>query len=127
MGLIYTSRVGYKGPGALDITVKSASDAGRILAPTWALVGGHKHWAGYAPLTDDQYTALYLDILRGRYRENEQAFIELICRAETVLLCYCPAGVFCHRHLAVKVLKKIATAKGLTLFCGGELSSHQNT
>jgi len=121
MGTVYTSRIGYRGQSGLDITVKSAKGLGKILAPTWALVGGYKCWQDYAPLTDQQYTTLYLDLLRARYRVNAQAFIEIIQREHVVLLCYCHTGAFCHRHLAVKVLEKIALAKRLPLIRGGEL------
>lgn len=121
MGMVYTSRIGYQGEAGLDITVKSAKGIGELLAPTWALVGGYKHWHGYTALTDQQYTALYLDLLRRRYRANEQAFIELIQRPQLVLVCYCRSGVFCHRHIALDVLEKIANAKGLPFTRGGEL------
>ena len=121
MGTICTSRVGYPGPSGLDITVKSATGPGQVLAPTWALVGGYKNWQGYVPLTEQQYTETYLDLLRVRYRANEQAFIEIIQREHVVLLCYCRAGVFCHRYLALEVLEKIACAKGLPVQRGGEL------
>lgn len=121
MGTVYTSRIGYRGQSGLDITVKSAKGIGEILAPTWTLVGGYKHWHGYAVLTDQQYTELYLDLLRSRYRANEQAFIELIQRPQLILLCYCRSGVFCHRHIALDVLEKIAHAKGLPFTRGGEL------
>src|SRR5215475_2584125 len=113
MGTIYTSRIGYQGSSGLDSRVKSAEGIGKILAPTWALVGGHKHWQGKTPLTDEQYTDQYLDLLRTRYRANEQAFIDIIQREHVVLLCYCRSGIFCHRHLALGVLEKIAHAKGL--------------
>ncbi|MCC7447111.1 MAG: hypothetical protein IT324_06830 [Anaerolineae bacterium] len=106
--------------------MKTATGLGQLLAPTWNLVGGYKHWHGYTPLTDQQYTTLYLDLLRTRYRANEQAFIDLIQCPTLVLLCYCQAGVFCHRHLAVDVLGKIATAKGLPLTRGCELSTSSN-
>jgi hypothetical protein len=36
-------------------------------------------------------------------------------------LCFCRAGTFCHRHLAVTVLEKIAQARGLPFMRGGEL------
>ncbi|MHB8630216.1 MAG: hypothetical protein ACYDBJ_15820 [Aggregatilineales bacterium] len=61
-------------------------------------------------------------MLRQRYRENPGAFIELLRRERTVACCYCKFGVFCHRHLAVDILEKIALAKGLAFTRGGELS-----
>src|SRR5262249_29208133 len=121
MSTVYTSRIGYRGEAGLHITVKSANGIGTLLAPTWALVGGHKHWHGYSALTDAQYIEKYLDLLRSRYRANEQAFIELIQHPQLVLLCYGRSGVFCHRNIALDVLEKIANAKGLPLTRGGEL------
>jgi len=43
MGLIYTSRITYRGADRLDTTVKSGAGLGKLLAPTWDLVGGAKH------------------------------------------------------------------------------------
>ncbi len=126
MGMVYTSRIGYRGEAGLDITVKNAKGIGETLAPTWALVGGHKHWQGYTALTDQQYTEIYLDLLSSRYRANEQAFVELIQRPQLILLCYCRPGVFCHRHIALDILEKIAHAKGLPFTRGGELPIHSN-
>lgn len=121
MGTVFTSRIGYQGSSGLDITVKSATGIGELLAPTWALVGGYKHWQGYSPLNEAQYTEHYLELLRTRYRSNEQAFLAIAQRPQLVLLCYCRIGAFCHRHLALDALEKIASAKGLPFTRGGEL------
>src|SRR5689334_22631459 len=121
MSIIFTSRVKYPGSDGLDITVKSATGSGIALAPTWAMVGGVKHWQGYELLTQQQYADRYYELLRTRYRTNCQQFLELIRRERLVLLCYCRAGAFCHRHLAVDILEKIALANGLPMVRGGEL------
>src|SRR5258708_14303563 len=104
MGTLYTSRIGYRGSDGQDITVKSATGIGRLLAPTWAMVGGVKHWQGYKALTPAQYTTLYYDLLRSRFRADRPSFLDLVQRERLVLLCFCPAGAFCHRHLAVNLL-----------------------
>src|SRR5258708_38983906 len=101
MGTLFTSRIGYQGPDGLDITVKSATGIGRLLAPTWAMVGGVKHWNRYKTLTSEEYTALYYELLRNRFRADRQPFLDLVQREYLVLLCFCPVGAFCHRHLAV--------------------------
>jgi uncharacterized protein YeaO (DUF488 family) len=130
MCVIYTSRVGYRGLDRLNITVKSGSGAGRLFAPTWELVGGIKHqetagqdarWAKYAPLTQDEYSAGYNALVRARYQTAAAPFLELLERERLTLCCYCAAGRFCHRHLAVDILEKIAVAQGLSFVRGGEL------
>jgi hypothetical protein len=121
MCVVYTSRVGYPGSDGLDITVKSAAGIGTLLAPMWAMVGGLKRWPGYEPLTPAQYVERYAALLRARYRADSRPFFDLIHRERVVLLCFCPAGVFCHRHLAVDILEKIAFAAGLPFTRGGEL------
>jgi len=121
MGILFTSRIGYRGEDGLDITVKSATGIGRLLAPTWAMVGGVKHWKQYNALTPEEYTALYYELLRSRFSADRQPFLDLVHRERLVLLCFCGAGAFCHRHLAVDILEKIATANGLTVVRGGEL------
>ena len=55
MGTLFTSRIGYRGECGLDITVKSATGLGRLLAPTWAMVGGVKDWQHYKALTPEEY------------------------------------------------------------------------
>ena len=121
MGVIYTSRIGYVGSDGLDITVKSAIGVGRLLAPTWAMVGGLKRWAGYEPLVPAQYVDQYYTLLRTRYRADPQPFFDLIHRERLTVLCFCSVGVFCHRYLAVDILEKIAYAAGLPFARGGEL------
>ena len=108
MSIIFTGRVGYPDADGLDITIKSATDSGIVLAPTWAMVGGVKRWQGYEPLTPQQYVDRYYQLLCTRFRANRQPFLELIRRERLVLLCYCRAGAFCHRHFAVDILEKIA-------------------
>lgn len=116
MTTVYTARIGYGGKG-VDITVKSAGQEGRILAPVWSMVVGHKK--GY--LTDEQYTAQYLDLLRARYRASDEGFLWFLIPRSVTLLCYCQPHAFCHRYLAVDVLEKIATAKGIEFIRGGEM------
>jgi uncharacterized protein YeaO (DUF488 family) len=117
---IETCRIGT--PGALDITIKSASEfMGKELAPTWELVGGHKHFTGqhgwcekYPPLNNEEYTERYLALLRQRYTAHREQWHEWLRQQERVkLACYCADGKFCHRHLAADVLRKVALYLGL--------------
>ncbi len=122
MVTVSTSRIGYTGTGSLDITVKSAKGLGKMLAPTWAMVGGIKHWQGFEILTPEAYIRRYYALLRARYQADERPFVELLSQEHLVLLCYCPADTFCHRHLAVDILEKIAQARGIPLIRGGEIA-----
>lgn len=122
MCIVYTSRIGYRGPDGLDITVKSAQGISRSLAPTWELVGGIKGWRGYPSLTVAQYTDSFYALLRRRYRTDDRPFLDILEREAVVLLCYCPQqSAFCHRSLAVNILEKTAQARGLPFTYGGEL------
>ena len=110
----------------MDITVKYAEQhpdsVGACLAPTWALVGGWKHyyyaekvarakecgaagtpehlklvqrlaqWSQYQPLTQAMYTDMYVRLLRYRFAANRAPFLELASRESVTLVCYC-AGV----------------------------------
>ncbi len=130
MCVVYTSRIAYRGQDRLDTTVKSGRGLGTLLAPTWELVGGIKHhetqgidprWVKYSPITQEQYIQGYYELLRARYQPNEEGFLAIL-RLDRVVCCYCQAGVFCHRYLAVDILEKIAIAKGLPFERGGELT-----
>lgn len=130
MCVLFTSRIAYRGIDQLDTTVKSGAGLGKLLAPTWELVGGVKHhetqgrdqrWVKYAPLTYEQYIDGYYALLRKRYKADATSFLSLLERDRLVVCCYCAAGAFCHRHLAVDILGKIAAAKGLPFERGGEL------
>ena len=130
MCILYTSRIAYRGADRLDTTVKSGGGLGKLLAPTWVLVGGVKRhetqdrdarWLKYRPLTHEQYTDGYYGLLRERYKAASAPFMELVQRERLVICCYCAASAFCHRHLAVDILSKIAAYHGLPIMCGGEL------
>ncbi len=130
MCIIYTSRIAYRGADRLDTTVKSGEGLGKLLAPTWELVGGIKRhetegrdarWLRYEPLTQEQYIAGYYALLRVRYQADTTGFLELLNHERLVICCYCAVGVHCHRYIAVDILSKIADAKGRPFARGGEL------
>jgi len=114
---VCTGRVSYDGADGLDITVKSGIGIGKVFAPTWDMVMGVKQ----GRITEAEYTEQFLNLLRERYRQNEAAFAEVLKRERVVLLCYCRARAFCHRHLVVDVLEKVAKAKLLPFERGGEV------
>lgn len=126
---IHTARITYAGTNKLNITVKSATEQGRIFAPTWELVGGHKHfhnpddsrWQNYPALSDEQYTQKYYELIRNRYHQDPTPFIELVKSKSLVLCCYCAKDTFCHRHLAADILLKIAQSQNITATVKGEI------
>lgn len=110
---------------ALDTSVKSAS-TGKLLAPSWDIVGGHKRWQDeqdgyvapdwtlrYAPVDDVEYARRYIKLLRNRYAQDKAAFETLLNCDELVLGCYCVLGNFCHRELAAIVLMLLGGQCGL--------------
>lgn len=82
----------------IDTTVKSGAV---LLAPEWAMVMGIKKGGG---LSEEDYTAQYNELMRNRYLEDKTFLNYLFEKERIVLLCYCKAGDFCHRHLLVKIL-----------------------
>ena len=125
---LYTSRINNTDPSALNITSASATTAlGRYLAPTKALYRGHKFYNGderfknYTPLSDEQYTERYYALLRPRYRGNKELFHEALRQEKLILCCYCAKGKFCHRHLAVDILKLIAESQNIPIQICGEI------
>lgn len=114
---IYTGKIG--SDSGLDITVKSgrATRAGEFFAPLWEMVNAYK--AGQ--MTAEEYTTLYYQLLRDRYRDYVADIVQLAARNEEVtLLCYCKKGQFCHRHLAADILAKICTAHSIPCEIAGE-------
>ncbi len=98
----------------IDITVKSAKGVGVLLAPTWEMVLGHKagkgdkRWPDAIPLTDEEYTTQYYALLDKRMEDatNRRRLAQIFSESAVTLLCYCPAGDFCHRHLAAHWLMR---------------------
>lgn len=97
----------------IDITVKGGSPFG----PEWAWVFGTKD----GTMTEEEYTNLYLAKMRKLWKEEPEVFLELLSRDRIVLGCYCKPGVFCHRHILVDILLKIATALDIQATYMGEL------
>ncbi len=102
----------------VDITVKSGQGLGKLLVPTWDMVMGIKR----GTLSQVDYTGLYLNLLRTRYRNDKASFIQLLTpdTGELCIGCFCRPHSFCHRYIAVEVLQKIGQAHGISVEYGGE-------
>jgi len=80
----------------LDITVKSGD---KTFAPTWGMVIGYKQKS----LSSADYTSRYEQMMAKSRHDNHDRWHEVIDRGAAsgglMLVCYCPKGQFCHRHL----------------------------
>lgn len=84
-----------RGQHGLDTTVKSSTGLGRLFAPTWDMVMGHKQ----KRVSDAEYTAQYLRILD---RVPASAWDQLAAQPIQTVLCYCSdLAPFCHTHLLI--------------------------
>jgi uncharacterized protein YeaO (DUF488 family) len=106
---IYTGRMWFKGPHKLDITVKGQHPVGRLFAPTWDIVMGHKR----GEITDAEYTEVYHSLMVKSYREHHQVWDEILNRKYVVFCCYCRADKFCHRFILAGYFEKLGAT-----YCG---------
>lgn len=72
------------------------------LRPTQELVYGIK----YRGWSDEQYDAGYRKLLASRWPAVQAWLASLSPDVDCTLTCYCPRGVYCHRHLIAKLLAK---------------------
>ncbi|GEM_PF-7052125 len=143
---LWTGIVGvYRGRDGLNITVKNnknVTDSGWLFAPTWTLVGGHRHfyalqtgnrveidrWRQFVPLTDEEYLdgcpekgiVGFRDVIRTKYKAYKHRYVELFKnRDELTLLCYCPylnadgSHKFCHRDESARIALQIMQHIGI--------------
>lgn len=111
---VWTSTINYSGPCRYDVTRKTGDTT---FAPTWEMITQYKH--GF--LTDDEYTQLYYRQLKINLAKDPAAWDRLLGRDEVVLVCYCPAGQFCHRHLLKDLLRRLCKKKDIPFEDGGEI------
>ncbi|QVW55075.1 hypothetical protein pEaSNUABM29_00031 [Erwinia phage pEa_SNUABM_29] len=102
----------------LDITVKSGL---KYLAPDWDFLMDYKK-SDKGPEAEAAYTVRYMQKLNRLFDEDTDKLIEILRNEEVVLMCYCPEGKFCHRHLLVKYLIEIGEWFGYEVIYMGELS-----
>lgn len=122
---IFTANIReYKGPDGLNITIGTGTGIGRDLfaPPNRRMVNRviyNRHSPDFAEIWAS-YEAEFYAVMRTRYKENPQAFIDLLIQHETVvLLCFCQTEQACHRDLVVDILEKIAWYHGLPFERGG--------
>ncbi len=127
---LYTAHYQYPGEDRLDIT-RQGNDRlrragkptpGEILAPSWPILNVFK--ARMTAVGTDteartatfaEYSKLYLDELRDRYRQRRDEW-ELVLQEQRTLVCFCAEPTFCHRSVAIDALVK--SSKGRAENCG---------
>ena len=78
------ARIGYRGrAGAcvLDTTVKSGTGSGAVFAPTWELVMSFKRGS----IAWETYRTRFIDLIRQRYLQNPEVFLEALQRQNSIL------------------------------------------
>jgi len=110
----WTAQYRYAGPYRLDITVKGQDPVGRIFAPTWDMVMQHK-----ATKDDNSYIQEYHKMMVTSYQQNRLVWETILNKDYLVLVCFCPADAFCHRHLLRHYLVELGAVYN------GELTSQQ--
>lgn len=91
-----------------------------LFAPDWEMVMGHKN----GTVSDEQYRREYYALLNNRLHYDPvpwQEFYMFNQDRPIALGCYCTPGDFCHRHLLVPMLGKLAVHWGFPYTYYGEL------
>ena len=93
----------YDGRDALNVTQKSGTGLGRLFAPGWNMVMGHKN----GTISDTSYTKLYRCVYDDAFRQTPGLLAALQKHAageHITFTCYCKDGDFCHTHLLMRWL-----------------------
>ena len=102
---VWTAQYRYPGPYRLDITVKGQDQFGKLFAPTWEMVSTYHKSA--RTLADQQiYIEKYHTLILNVINRNPEAWKKLLAMKQVVLVCFCPAGEFCHRNILIYYLQQ---------------------
>lgn len=100
----------------IDTTAKSGN---RAFAPSWDMVLNHKQ----QNLSDEAYTAAYVDRMRYSYLHYPEDWNRLLgAQGPVAIACYCSSvpGTFCHRHILKDIIEKICLSRGIPFRYYGE-------
>lgn len=106
----------YEGTDILfyDTTLKSGD---LNFAPSPELLWPYKR----GEYNDAEYTEIFYQLTRERYRVNPEPWEWLIQQERICLACYCRTGKFCHRHLLKRPLAGLCQRNGIRFLDRGEL------
>lgn len=102
----------------LDITAKSAKGDNKVFAPLMNDVMRYKD----GHLSEAQYTDIYLRKMRDSRKSHPDAWKSLQNEKRVAVMCYCPAGCFCHRLLFARDMKNYLESLGHIVLLEGELT-----
>lgn len=103
----------------IDTTVRTGE---KFLAPSWDIVMGIKN----GTISEEEYTATYLNMMRHSYVDNRGQWLSLIhIKHPVAIACYCTYMVdgqrkFCHRHLLKDIIGKVCESNGTNFTFYGE-------
>lgn len=98
----------------IDTTVKGGKTP---FAPTWDIVHAHKSYE----ITDEEYRARYIELMRESWREHRDEWLHFIMKPNYALCCFCRPGNFCHRHILREMFEKVAAKQDIPLVYRGEI------
>lgn len=98
----------------VNITAMSGVKA---FAPDFAKVKEYKQNL----LSEEEYTRLYLEKMARSETEYARVWGHLQLFPKMAFACYCKAGIFCHRHLFLPLVKSYLERYGHTVEEMGEL------
>lgn len=104
----------------LDTTVKSGD---KVFAPSWEIVLGVKS----GDISPEEYTEQYTHLMQTSFMANQSHWLHICNMPEVAIACYCKSGVFCHRHLLVKMFEKICTRYTIPFNYRGEINKLTST
>lgn len=76
----------------IDTTVRSGDKA---FAPTWEIVSAIKE----NRISMNEYAEKYKELMNRSIFNYPNKWLNIIQKDSIALACYCPPGVFCHRHI----------------------------
>jgi hypothetical protein len=95
----------------------TAKDGHKFLAPDYGVVMQYKR----GEVSEEEYTKIYLDRMEHSRSVCPNKWAALMRLPLFAIACYCPSGVFCHRHLLKNDIKDYLEKQGHTVILEGEL------
>lgn len=105
----------------IDTTVKNVPNG--IFSPTWDIVRGVKQ----GQITEAEYTRVYKELIRERWQTRRSEFQTFLDKPKVAVMCFCPAGCFCHRLILVDLIKGLHRYLNKPFIYQGEILTEVKT